>query len=451
MSLVSLMEKRASSPFRCHLTPFYPISAASLYVLPPTSNAGSREIDWQEAAAFVSRSIASSGGYSDLLPPSPALLLTQQEPSRLGDEKQLKVDLLAVSAGNLWIVVEDYPEGNTLLEEGPSYHIVGKEQSGAQLLRFGSLAADSIAEQDESSWPIVVSGAKSNVGSGPASRVSLNGKAVKASWAEETPNTIKTTVGEIAKTTFVDMEEHAVEKFGKAASVFQSARDEDAQLLAELEFASSLVEALNVQQSVGHKEPTANPAFMSFTFSGLKNVRTRYGDQSEHYKTGSELTAAAVKQMTAAFFEAHGGNVLMEVLTVPPSTTAALLRRASSSSSTTVCPTSAAACATAFSNCTNHGACTNQTITDGRSCFLCTCSTQRTDDSGAPLAGYSGPVLWGGDSCQYEDVSVPFHIMFWTSIALIVTTILVVSLLNNIGANEGGSDGAGSGMRSKTD
>jgi hypothetical protein len=41
---------------------------------------------------------------------------------------------------------------------------------------------------------------------------------------------------------------------------------------------------------------------------------------------------------------------------------------------------------------------------------------------GSPLKNYGGPVTWVGDSCQYQDISIQFHIVLWISVVLIIVT-----------------------------
>ncbi|KAI8816478.1 uncharacterized protein EV422DRAFT_545376 [Fimicolochytrium jonesii] len=75
----------------------------------------------------------------------------------------------------------------------------------------------------------------------------------------------------------------------------------------------------------------------------------------------------------------------------------------------------------AFANCTSHGACVPKTDANNVTCYTCSCNKKWTDDNGKAVKGFSGPVTWTGDSCQYQDISVSFQIIFWSSVSLIVT------------------------------
>jgi hypothetical protein len=52
-----------------------------------------------------------------------------------------------------------------------------------------------------------------------------------------------------------------------------------------------------------------------------------------------------------------------------------------------------------------------------------------TDDDGKILDLYQGHVDWVGDQCQFQDISIVFHIVFWTSLVLLVFVVLGVYLL----------------------
>lgn len=89
----------------------------------------------------------------------------------------------------------------------------------------------------------------------------------------------------------------------------------------------------------------------------------------------------------------------------------------------TACPSSKAACETTFGNCSSHGTCTQQRDPRGGSgkCWTCLCNINVwTDDNGKPVEGFSSPVHWTGNMCQFQDISTSFQIVFWVSLALIL-------------------------------
>lgn len=108
---------------------------------------------------------------------------------------------------------------------------------------------------------------------------------------------ISSIINEISVTTHKDMEKHAQEKFGADAAIFQSSRAEDAQLMAELEFLTSLFEALKIQQTNDKPKTASEPSFVSVTLSGLKRIRVRYGPDSIEYERAAVMTAKAIEQV----------------------------------------------------------------------------------------------------------------------------------------------------------
>ncbi|KAJ3143703.1 hypothetical protein HDU90_000468 [Geranomyces variabilis] len=420
-------------------------AAASLYIHPSQLVlADVREVSWVDAASVVENAVAASAGLPHVL--------TEQKPDLLESTvKELDIDLLGKPAANLWIVVEDYPESEPILAKDAAYRVRGGQDSASDLLKFGARTADGIAAADSSAWPIVISSEKALAGHGPAPRVFVGPQEVKVTSSQRLPADMKRTIQEIADTTYTDMEANAAEKFGKTAKPLSSHISADAQLMGEIEFSTSLLTAVDTQRTLNRANPKPLPTFLSMTFSGLRSLREHYGEDSEQYRSGTAMTRAAVEEIVKTFVDMHEGEAVVQVLTVPPSISAALFRRASSATTTTACPTSVADCQSTFSNCSNHGACTLHNVTATQQCYRCTCSTKWTNDNGKAVAGFSGPVIWTGSSCQYQDISVPFHILFWTTVALIIVTIFVVGLLSSIGGSGAGGDGAGAGMRSKTD
>ena len=89
----------------------------------------------------------------------------------------------------------------------------------------------------------------------------------------------------------------------------------------------------------------------------------------------------------------------------------------------------------AYSSCSNHGICTLQKNPKkiNSTCFFCFCnSTIWTDDFGNPVEGYSSPVKWAGNACQYQDISTSFHIVFWVSFALIALLLMVIGAMTSM-------------------
>ncbi|KAJ8328229.1 hypothetical protein QVD99_000744 [Batrachochytrium dendrobatidis] len=109
------------------------------------------------------------------------------------------------------------------------------------------------------------------------------------------------------------------------------------------------------------------------------------------------------------------------------------------------CAASVDECQARYSNCSMHGSCTGQANPSNPStqCFTCSCTLRKwTDDAGNLVPNYNGDVVWTGDSCQYQDISFSFQILFWFTVASIVVVIYVIALLYDIGDPSTTSTGA---------
>nr|KAJ3423146.1 hypothetical protein HK105_001553 [Polyrhizophydium stewartii] len=140
-------------------------------------------------------------------------------------------------------------------------------------------------------------------------------------------------------------------------------------------------------------------------------------------------------QMEQAFSAAHRESAVVVRFALPSAVDSAVQllsadsgvrkqKRALDSS----CPQSVSDCQTLFANCSHHGVCTSRQY-PSKVCYFCSCtSTKWTDDNGNAVPNYDGPVAWTGDSCQYQDVSAAFHLVFWLTIAFSVVTMTLAHL-----------------------
>ncbi|KAL2915675.1 hypothetical protein HK105_204860 [Polyrhizophydium stewartii] len=144
----------------------------------------------------------------------------------------------------------------------------------------------------------------------------------------------------------------------------------------------------------------------------------------------SSVQEKLLAQMEQAFSAAHRESAVVVRFALPSAVDSAVQllsadsgvrkqKRALDSS----CPQSVSDCQTLFANCSHHGVCTSRQY-PSKVCYFCSCtSTKWTDDNGNAVPNYDGPVAWTGDSCQYQDVSAAFHLVFWLTIAFSVVTI----------------------------
>jgi hypothetical protein len=99
------------------------------------------------------------------------------------------------------------------------------------------------------------------------------------------------------------------------------------------------------------------------------------------------------------------------------------------------CPPDEDTCKSRFNSCSGHGSCVAKKI-NNKNCYFCECSKQDFDDENNPLTN-RGPVIWSGSKCQYKDISVPFHIILWTVVAILFVLLFTVGLLASAGYDAG--------------
>ncbi|KAJ1330169.1 hypothetical protein BSLG_009593 [Batrachochytrium salamandrivorans] len=174
-------------------------------------------------------------------------------------------------------------------------------------------------------------------------------------------------------------------------------------------------------------------------------------DTESRLKKAIEIQAKLLDEFKLAFRSALGENSVIAHFSVPFSLK--FVEQAAASDSHVLqkravqlaCSSSISECQTRFSNCSNHGVCVGKKnpAQPSSQCFVCSCTVNKwTDDNGNRVPNYDGDVTWGGDSCQYQDVSVSFQILFWFTVGGIAVMIYVISLLYSIGDSSSNSGGA---------
>lgn len=94
-------------------------------------------------------------------------------------------------------------------------------------------------------------------------------------------------------------------------------------------------------------------------------------------------------------------------------------------SSTPGCYANQLACIEQTDSCSGHGICTLSG--SGSSCYRCLCSSTEENDR---------TTYWTGNSCEKVDYSGPFHLIFWTSIIVILLGVSGIKLLSSCGSEE---------------
>ncbi|KAI9203425.1 uncharacterized protein BJ171DRAFT_509645 [Polychytrium aggregatum] len=240
-------------------------------------------------------------------------------------------------------------------------------------------------------------------------------------------------------------------------TVFDATKEVDRDFLFELDFNTQFLQKVP-QEAFVDFGPQKMPDLISISFSKLNAVATEYGTGSKQYTTAVALVHKAVSKIENQFRSRYHDLATVEILYIPQSliagdaksteTWSRLSRRAPQIDPN--CLTSVSSCQTYFNNCSNHGACTS--VQKGaKTCFVCSCWRNNTDDNGAAIPGFTKPVKWAGPYCAVQDVSVDFQLVFWTSVTLAVILVFAVGGVYSLNDGDNGPGVGPSSRRAKTD
>ncbi|KAJ3213836.1 hypothetical protein HDU67_002379 [Dinochytrium kinnereticum] len=431
-------------------------SSIALHLHPSTSSGAgspSKEISWDQATSILSH----INGVSKFL--RGGLVLNDDSESNevlsvLDDERVKRVsgNMFEQPEASLVVVVKGLEA--EALPIPVSFRISTEDStSGAMISEYMNDFTELVSDAHISGDMVLsISAEPQNPTIAGTSRVSLREKSALLSIPEDAPEYVQNTLGEIAATAYDSVKSHALEKFGDKAEVFDEKERVDRMFMIEVEFVSSLFEALRIQRihRVKKQELSAKlPDFIGLTLSGANNVREKYGSESPQYKAAASISQEVLKKIVESFSVIYETGVV-EMISVGPEIPAVgqlpnLVKRLATINA--ACPQAISDCETVFHNCSNHGACskfpnprnTNQT------CFFCSCFTNNTDDSGTVLLGKNHrKVKWAGPFCAAQDISSDFNILLWTVVGLAITVIFVIGMMYSIG--EAGPDGSASGV-----
>ncbi|KAH9920152.1 uncharacterized protein B0H18DRAFT_881328 [Fomitopsis serialis] len=179
--------------------------------------------------------------------------------------------------------------------------------------------------------------------------------------------------------------------------------------------------------------------FAAVLLTGLSELATEHGRQSEQYKLAAETIRGFLSSVT------EKRDLKLAVVTLP-STVSQAKRQVSSAlqppqtpfpppkpgpaepiDAIATCYSTAETCGNSTSSCSGHGQCV-QASKQGRTCYVCACSA--TKDTKGQTED------WAGSACERKDVSGPFVLLSGTVIALILLVGGSVALLTAIGEQE---------------
>ncbi|KAJ6594483.1 hypothetical protein B0H19DRAFT_1095723 [Mycena capillaripes] len=217
-----------------------------------------------------------------------------------------------------------------------------------------------------------------------------------------------------------------------------SSQSQKAWYIAELESITSFFD--NAQSA----------AFSAAELSGLANIRSTHGIDSDEYRSAVDSTSKLLQHAIAQ-------DIHIAMLTFSPSAHTEAKRAEPSQApfprpppqspigSVSTCHTTLDACSNATSSCSGRGECAGATKS-GRTCFVCSCGTTRTGEGNQVKTE-----TWVGESCERKDISGPFVLLTGTTIVLLLVIAGSVSLLYTVGNVELPSVLLGGAVNAKKD
>ncbi|KAI9090470.1 hypothetical protein DFS34DRAFT_372503 [Phlyctochytrium arcticum] len=372
------------------------------------------ELSVKQADALLSHLAAIGSGNVHALPSTDGL--TAQDQRELDSIiPQVVPHALDQTTASLWITVENYVSEKIPAADLLTTIAIRPDEPSGSMVDFGAQNADTLARNVPNSWPLVISSRFDISSAVSGVHVAIKNKKVDLSIPKEAPENIRETLRESAKTVYESLHEHVAEKFGLNAAALHLDNEAYTLLLAEIDYVTSILEAFRLQSIKKLNATPQFPSSISIDFSGLKSVRESFGINSEEYTVAVDLLQRAISEIIQAFTAAHEGNLAGAVLAFNGQNSR-LDRKGVILSRSAACP-SQAECVTLSANCSNHGTCVDGS---NSGCFSCSCAKVALNDDGSRKIGFNSPVHWTGSACQYQDISGSFHLLFWSSFALIV-------------------------------
>ncbi|KAJ3103763.1 Splicing factor 3B subunit 1 [Phlyctochytrium planicorne] len=282
-----------------------------------------KEISWDQATSILSH----VNGVSKFL--RGGLVLNEESSSGeiltiLNDEsvRKLSGDMFEQHDASLVILVKGIqaealpiPATFTILSENAT--------SNAKISEYFNDFTELIADVHPSGDMLLsISSESQNPSIAGAARVSLFDRSAVLSVPDDAPEYLQSTLKEIAKTAYVDVKSHFVEKFGKRAESFSEKGDR--MFMVEMEFLSSLFEALKIQSvhALKRRATTAKlPDFIGITVSTPLSIKNSYGVESEQYQNAVSISNEVLEKVFESFTTVYKTGVV-QMISVAPETPA---------------------------------------------------------------------------------------------------------------------------------
>ncbi|TPX39361.1 hypothetical protein SeLEV6574_g07272 [Synchytrium endobioticum] len=185
--------------------------------------------------------------------------------------------------------------------------------------------------------------------------------------------------------------------------------------------------------------------FYIVSLSQLSNVLKSHGADSEEYSSAAERVRQLVQKISSAYIGNSPDDGIVQIMTIPTSAPSSNPRVASVihqavANTSYVCPENVEACQSLYNNCSDRGSCTPHALIPNHApCYLCTCRSYPIDENGTEITTGRKPVVWAGHSCQYQDISFDFGIVFFMSCrrCRLPSTQMDKMPMNRVGPGEG--------------
>ncbi|KAI9281225.1 hypothetical protein BC943DRAFT_329971 [Umbelopsis sp. AD052] len=221
---------------------------------------------------------------------------------------------------------------------------------------------------------------------------------------------------------YVADDDEAFERFKIAypeinVGVFDMSNDADKTFVAEIEHVQNTVKdfVLARADSVKHKTD-----YLTIHMTSLEGLLTAHGASSDQYATAqSVLKDLFAKTLIPDFEQAYESDeYAFSTFILSPTVKSRFQKRAppAPSAAPDTCFKNIATCEKETDHCSGRGSC--GAVVDTQ-CYACTCNSTK----------------YLGDSCQVEDISSDFQLLFWTSVALILMVGGAIAALINLGEN----------------
>ncbi|RUP52441.1 hypothetical protein BC936DRAFT_138355 [Jimgerdemannia flammicorona] len=213
---------------------------------------------------------------------------------------------------------------------------------------------------------------------------------------------------------------------------------EDVTFAVEVQYVADVVSALGkARQHVTYDIPD----FVGVRMSGLEGIRRKHGVESDQYRNAVAILKDLFEKTVIPDFEQPYTTRAIVTFILTPSTstsTSSPLSKRALANAATTCHPDLVTCESATNACSGHGTCAQFSTGNTTACFACRC---------AKING----TVYTGARCELHDLSTDFQLLFWTSVALLITTVGVCYFLFESGKLENGGVTLGSGGPLKQD